>query len=148
SLLYPITINKQLTITGFSTTQLHISDANVLQDHHLFDIGANGNVTLSGLTLTQAQGAERAQDGGAIKKAGQLALNDVVIDSCYASLGGAVYNTGSLTITGCALENDTAGAGGAIYNMGTLVLSDSTVLKDTASNQGGGVDNYAHAHAT
>jgi hypothetical protein len=148
SLLSPITINKQLTITGFGPTQLHISDANFLQDRHLFDIGANGNVTISGLTLTQAQGAERAQDGGAIQNAGKLTLNDVAIESCSALYGGAVYNTGSLTITGCALESDTAEEGGAIYNMGTLILSDSTVLKDSATNDGGGVDNYAHATAT
>lgn len=146
---FPITINKQLTITGLGPAQLHISDGNLLQDSHIFKIGSNANVTISGLTLSNADGEARVQNGGAIQNAGHLTLNDVAIESCSAEEGGGVYNTGTLTMNNCALEGDSASfAGGAIYNKGTLTLTDSSVWKDSATGNGGGVYNFLNSHAT
>jgi parallel beta-helix repeat protein/predicted outer membrane repeat protein len=119
-----LVINKMLTVQGPGAGQLAISGSNTSR---VFEVdGANPNVILSGLTITQGNGV------------GSL-----------SGEGGAILNIGStLTISGCTVSNNTAngGYGGAIYttNGGVIqivnsILSGNKVFDSNGSGEGGAV---------
>jgi hypothetical protein len=139
-----IAIDQQLTIVGPGALLLTVSGSSRQQ---IFNIGANGNVSISGLTLTDG----RAGNGGAIQNNGTLTLTSDQITSSSGAAGGGVYNAGSLTISNCTLSGNSArtGNGGAILNAGTLKLTASTISNDNANGGvGGGIANLADASAT
>jgi hypothetical protein len=140
-----ININKQLTISGPGALLLTISGS---ERQLIFLIGTSGNVSISGLTLTDARTAGR---GGAIQNNGALTLTSDQITSNSSLAGGAVYNTGSLTISNSTLSTNSArtGNGGAIFNHGTLNLTASTLSNNNAiTGVGGGISNTPAASAT
>jgi outer membrane lipase/esterase len=113
----------------------------------LFDVSAGAHVTLSRLTLTGGS----ADQGGAIRNAGDLRLDGVDVNHSTARQGGGVYNTGSLHVFGSVLhDNSAAGAsaaGGSLANVGANAraqLFGTLVAYNRATGslaQGGGVAN-------
>ena len=126
-----LVVNKSLTIQGPGAGQLAISGGGPLRGFNanasrMFEVdGANANVTLSGLTITQGNG-----QGGPLYNYGGGILN---------------INGSTLTISGCTLSGNRAGSGGAIANYGsTLTMSSCTLSNNLAdSSFGGGIYNYA-----
>jgi predicted outer membrane repeat protein len=109
----------------------------------------NGNVVISGLTITNGLGSSAdGIDGG-----GGIANNDVVgtvtLDNCTVSnnsvgccnSAGGISNYGSLTISNSIITGNSAQVydGGGIYNHGALTVSNSTITTNSASRSGGGI---------
>jgi parallel beta-helix repeat protein len=116
-------INKSLTIQGPGAGELAISGGN---SSRVFEVvSSNTNVLLSGLTITQGNGAGGGPDGD----------------------GGGILNLGgsTLTISGCTLSNNRALSGGGVYNsQATLQMVDCTLSGNRATENfgtsgGGGV---------
>ena len=113
-----LVINKSLTIQGPGAGQLSVSGGNTSRVFEVF--GANTNVMLSGLTITQGNGRGNLDSGE----------------------GGGILNTNSstLTISGCTLSNNRAtDYGGGIYNLGaTLNIVNSTLSGNIVNNASSG----------
>ena len=103
------------------------------------------NVTISGFTITQA-------NGGAIINQGGLTLrNSSVVSNAGGGIGNFTSNTSvpaTLTITNCTVSGNSATNGGGIYNLGqiiataTVAISNSTLSGNSAFN-GGAIFNDA-----
>ncbi len=140
----PITINRNLAITGPGASLLTISGGNGVQDF----VVDSGNVSISGLTIANGFAAQ----GGGLYNAGDTTLtNDVFTGdtaenspsntALAAGQGGAIYNTqgATLTVSGSTFTLDTAiglgipgtnpsGQGGAIYNAPSTLNATGAVL--------------------
>src|SRR2546425_10689068 len=84
-------INKNLTINGPGANLLTIQRSffEIIPNFRVFNVGANTNVTISGLTIA----------GGNVP----------------GNSGGGIYNSGTLMIASCAISGNSAGnAGGGI----------------------------------
>jgi hypothetical protein len=146
-------INQSVTIDGPGANELFVSGNN---SSRVFEIEA-GQVTISGLTITDGQEVA-ANGGGILVDAGAtLNLDQVVVsgNSAYADSagnfgnGGGIENDGSLTVTQSLFTNNLASggeyaapitgpitegsAGGAIDSQGPLLtVSDSQFTGDKA----------------
>jgi predicted outer membrane repeat protein len=109
----------------------------------IFDVRTNGDVTITGVTLTGGQ----ADVGGALRSAGgsKLELDDIVLKgNTSTSNGGAIaagtsHGSGQLIINGMLVQNNVSGGlGGGIYVDGiTAIVSGLTVAGNSASGGGG-----------
>jgi predicted outer membrane repeat protein len=158
-----LVVNKSLTIQGLGAQNLTISENNGFNGGtRLFEVDGNGNLTLTGVTLTggsAGQGDYNPQlpqltyAGGAILNLGTVTLSNCTISGNRAgagSLGGGIYNAGTLTLSGSTVSNNWASDGGGIYNdflngisagIGNLTITNSTVTGNTAAYDGGGIYN-------
>ncbi len=113
----------------------------------IFNI-SQGNVTLSGLTITNGH----ASTGGGIYNAGNLTLIDCAIaDNRADSQGGGIYNASdaSLEVRNSLIIGNQAAYGGGLKNdHATARLINSTFYNNTASIRGGGVDSDADSTLT
>ena len=148
----PANSADKLTITGPGASGLAVSgdfngdgvpDAG---DSQVLTIGQSGDVSISGLTLTD--GFSSTHHGGAVEVTnnGVLTLtNDAVTnsDTTYASGnlgGGGISTNGQLTLDGTTVSGNTAPAaiGGGINSAyGDLKISNSTISGNTALGGGG-----------
>src|SRR5262249_20783310 len=131
-----------------------------------FDVAANHQLTLSGLTIansgygtipTSGGGSLSVLHtaGGALENSGTLTLNGCTLSGNRAVEGGAIYNAGTLTIgAGCLLANNSATSfGGAIYNTGKATLSGATLTgnvckgPDYDEGNGGAIANFGSSLA-
>ena len=155
TLLSPIQINHNVTITGPAASSLTISGGGATE---IFQI-VSGTVSISGVTLAGGF----APQGGAISNSGTLSVSAVIFigdvaQSTAASpnaLGGAIYNGAGavLNVINSTFNNDSAiatagalAAGGAIENQGgTITLTGDTFTANLAeggtSGSGGAIDN-------
>ena len=110
-----------------------------------FDVMAGVTATIRDVAIVDSHGS----DGGAIRNAGTLTLQDVDIqESSAAGTGGGVLNLGDLTLQGVLLsENQSEGDGGGIYNAGRLTAHDSSITDSLSRGSGGGVFNAETASA-
>jgi|GEM_PF-2157658 uncharacterized repeat protein (TIGR01451 family) len=171
----PITIAKNLTISGPGAGQLAVSGNGSSQ---VFIVAAGVTVVISGITIEN--GAANAacpgscdSSGGGIENSGTLTVTDTTLnensanegcDNNCGAAGGGIENesTGTLTVTDSTLSSNTAdagctddcgAAGGGIENLGTLTLTDSTLSSNTVESgcddscgaSGGGLDNQGGA---
>ncbi|HEX2979623.1 MAG TPA: choice-of-anchor Q domain-containing protein [Anaerolineaceae bacterium] len=151
-------IQKRVTIAGLGAENLAISGNN---KYRLFLIDAMANVTITGLTLTNAY--TRNQRGSAIYTTGKLILDHVILQNSVMdglSFGGAgIYNNGTLIITSSTIQNNTdrtySFGGGGIYNEKTLTVEDSLITGNQVHNNpiigvygGGGICNIGTATIT
>jgi len=152
-----LNIDKSLDIEGLGAKYLAISGGGGIGSR-VFDVSANSQVTISGLTLQNGNSydSEQAFDrsaydgwGGAILNEGTLTLSSCTVSAnrAYASDwqggGGGIANVGgSLTVTNCTLSGNSSGrGGGGILNFGgTLTVTGSTISGNSAA-YGGGIYN-------
>jgi parallel beta-helix repeat protein len=124
-------INKSLTISGPGAAHLTISGGNTTR---VFEVAAENQVALSGLTISNGNGAAW---GGGILNYGKLTVTSSTLSSNSShDGGGAIFNDGSTTISNCTLSGNTAseaGGGGAIFNNGSMTISNSTLSGNTAA---------------
>ena len=138
-----LTINASGLPAGLTISGDVTGNGSTTDDSRILEVGAAGNVTLRGLTLTGG----RADLGGAIRNsAGVLTLEDTtVLANNATNQGGAIYNiSGTVTLNRVTLSgNSAAGVAGAIFNTigGTLSLSNSTLTGNTAYWNGGAILN-------
>lgn len=101
----------------------------------------SGTSTISGLRVTGGL----AFNGGAIRNAGTLTINNSTItqNQSNAGGGGAIDNTGTLSVTNSTISGNNAGIGdgGAIRSSGTVTIVNSTISSNQAIG-GGGVANF------
>ncbi|HID98684.1 MAG TPA: hypothetical protein EYP59_00105, partial [Thiotrichaceae bacterium] len=142
-----ITLDKEVTITGDSTTSTIVDGNN---HHPLFDIDFNTTVEMNYLTIRNGLADDVVNsipqtDGGAINNWGTLTLNHCTVNGNVAKTGGGgIANGGTLTLNNSTVSGNEAQAnfGGGIRNNGTLTLSNSTVSNNAAPNgDGGGINN-------
>ncbi|HEY1976348.1 MAG TPA: choice-of-anchor Q domain-containing protein [Candidatus Baltobacteraceae bacterium] len=132
TLASPILISGALTIAGPGAADVVLSGGGT---HQLFKI--QGNVTISGLTLTKGKAATPGQPGGAIFNIGNLTLASDTIGSntSTASFRRVSVNMHSLKMFGLHPHCSTTPAeGGAIFNGGTLTMSLTTFTGNKVSN--------------
>jgi hypothetical protein len=141
-----IVVSKAVTVDGGDASGgVAISGGGMCR---IFNVTADGDLTLRGLTLQNGNGAGSTQtgQGGAILNDGSMSIDRCTLISNIATAGGAVYNTGNLVrtllISNSTLSGNiaTAGFGGAIFNDGTLTVTQSTLAGNSVTdpNSGGG----------
>jgi uncharacterized repeat protein (TIGR01451 family) len=129
-----LVIGKNLTIQepGANLLTVQRSTAGGTPLFSLFNIAQNVTVTISGLTLSNA---DSGQNGGAIRNAGTLTLTGLTLSNNHTTAGGAaIFNTGTgtATISNSTFSNNRADVFAAIYNQnGTLTISNSTLNGNT-----------------
>jgi len=134
-------INNSVSIPGPGARTLTV---NGNAASRVFQINASGNVSISGLTITNG----KATNGAGIQiNSGAVALTDLSIVGNVNSAGGVGagvdLEAGSAAILRCTIANNATlnGSGsprGAIFNRGQITLTNSTVTGNTASSTGTG----------
>jgi len=136
----PITLGKNLIITGPGSSELSISGGDATR---IFEISSGKTVSISDLTFTQGWSNS---DGGAIVNLGTLFVTDSVFSSNTATNhGGAIKNSSVLEVTNSTFNHNQTGSGsfgGGIYNTsyGDLTVQNCTFFENSAEF-GGGIDN-------
>ena len=160
----PITLTKNVTITGPGASALAISGDGLVQ---VFSVSsAVNNSTITGLTIENGNagpGANGANDnvsvtasngtadadpggnggnGGGIANSGTLTLKN---DTVTANTSGPGGNGGSgmISVSGSSEtvvsgDGGNGGNGGGIYNTGTLTLTNGTIAGNTTGAGGNG----------
>jgi len=128
-----IGIFTDITINGPGASLLTI-DGNATS--RIFGIGTGATVSISGMTLTNAD-AGGGSDGGAINQnsGSTLNLNSMVITGNLAAQGGGIYTLqATLNVTNSTIsDNETENEGGGIYNAeGNVTITDSIISGNTA----------------
>jgi hypothetical protein len=154
-------VDKSVTISGPGTANLAV-DGNA--NSRVFHIGSGKTVSISGLTITDGNGASGNGGGGILNDHATLAIDNCAVQNSFAldyNYGGGVYNDGSagsatLTILNSAITSNHAySAGGGIYNdasnggSATLTITNSSVSDNNAAfinkgfsgGEGGGIYN-------
>jgi Ca2+-binding RTX toxin-like protein len=136
-------ILSNVTITGAGAGVTFI-DFNDLD--RLFDIFSGATVTIRDVTLLDGDVAAINQNGGGIRNAGTLTIEDAEFSSLSALGGGAISNSGGgdVTIRRSMFTGNAANGGsggGAIINAGTLLIEESTFDSNGAVFNGGAIAN-------
>jgi Domain of unknown function (DUF4347) len=131
-----LTISSDITIKGTGASKLSISGNNASR---VFEI-ASGNVTISGLFITEGSDPAGRSSGG-IFNSGTLTLNNSIVSGNGSMKGGGIFNSGTLTLNNSTVSGNAASEGGGIYTSGTLTLNNSTVSGNQAIIGGGGIYN-------
>lgn len=130
-------ITDSLTIIGAGANVTVINAAGVDRG---FDVLAGAVVVSQGITVTGGL-PPAGEGGGGIRNAGNLQLNQSVVDSNDAGLqdGGGIRNTNSLVLQGSTVSNNLGDDGAGIDNSGTLTVRNSTISNNRADGSGGGI---------
>jgi hypothetical protein len=109
--------------------------------YRIFTISFDVEAEISGLTV--ANGSVADDDGGGIRSAGTLILQDATVLQNTARHGGGIFNLGTATIERTTVVGNTAvdDDGGGISNFHVMTIANSTVTGNTAASRGGGVVN-------
>ena len=141
----PVASAEGITITGPGSALLAISgDANDngpdAADSRIFDLGAGGVLSLSGVRLTEG----RATSGGGaiLGSAGSTLVVSEAVLAANRSLtdGGAISTAGALLLGDSTATGNSADRGGAISLLGgSAVISRSTLFFNSAAARGSGL---------
>jgi len=162
-----INITKPLVLTkraGVANPIIDDSEPKVSWDDTILDIfdGAGlhgGAVSVSGFTLTNADGVYCWGGGLYIESGGVTTVQDCVIEDNKAEFGGGgvyIENAGDVSLLGCTIRNnsttnlndeenyDGRGGGILIADNGNVTISNCTISGNTAANPeypyaGGGI---------
>jgi hypothetical protein len=134
-------INTNLTIQGPGAGLLTVTTGSNPYGNQpngpsrIFEVDS-GNVTLSGMTISNGNGESH------------YIVDPAFGTDYYDGTGGGVLNFGTLTISGCTLSGNTArvsgahsNGGGAVANFGTLTVSGCTLSNNSTTIDGGGIYN-------
>ena len=136
-------IDGALTIIG-STDGHTIIDAADLD--RIFDVLPGARLTLRNITLQGGLAPLDDPQGGGIRNAGTLTLENCTLrDNEAAEDGGAIANLphANATLTNVTLSGNTAQRGAGIANSGSLLLFSTTIAANTATSTAGGIINLA-----
>lgn len=129
-------IDDDLTLIGLGVGLTEIVGDGAAR---LFDISPNARLLLAGLSLSGTQQVDSG--GGLLRNAGELIIEDALLQNGRAAHGGAIANAAGATVTldRVALVGNTAtSGGGAIHNSGSAAL-DNVLLFDNRANVGGAI---------
>lgn len=132
-----VTVQSQLT-TPPAVVKIDGNNAT-----RILDIAAGANVTIKYVILQRGKttGSSPDADGGAVRNAGALTLNNCTLQiNSSSGSGGAVASTGFLTVVGSSFSNNSAGSGGAILSGDSLSMDHGYVANNYGFTQGGGID--------
>jgi hypothetical protein len=158
-----LVISKSLTIQGPGAGQLAVSGGGYLGSR-VFEVAANTNVALSGLTIRDGAGranpilANSSNDpqpwdgyGGGVLNFGTLTVSGCTLSGNSADpfnpygsgYGGGIYNDygATLTVSGCTLSGNSAWLGGGILNRGKYATVSGCTLSGNSASYGGGIYN-------
>ncbi len=134
----PLTITKNLTITGAGASQTIIDGGGITGIIHI----SAGTVAISDVTLRNGNGTGNFDDGGALYNAGTLTLTNTAISGNTAdSEGGGIFNDATLRLVNSTVSGNRTPAGccgGLETGSGGLTLVNSTVSGNTAAFSGAG----------
>jgi hypothetical protein len=116
----------------------------------VFQVDANVNASISGLTITG--GTAGSAKGGGVNNYGSLTMASCTVSGNSATKGGGLYNNATLALTDCTLSDNSAtsssiGGGGGLSNFSanaTATLTDCVISGNSAgthNNGGGGLYN-------
>ncbi len=136
-----ITSNVTITGAGAGVTFIDFNDLD-----RLFDIFSGATVTIRDVTLRDGDVALISENGGGIRNAGTLTLEDSQLENLSALGGGAISSTasGNVTIrrtTFTGNSSNGSNGGGAIINSGTLLIEESEFDTNGAVFNGGAIAN-------
>jgi hypothetical protein len=129
-----------VTVQGTGANALTVSRNGNAAAFRVFNVAANANVTINGLTISGGNAAA----GGGIQNAGTLTLGGVVLSNNTAVTGAGLTNLAGATanITGTTIHaNNATDWAGGINNQGVMTLVNSTVSSNTAVNSPAGINN-------
>ena len=138
-----LVISTNMTIDALTVRNVSVSGTTATR---VFDIpAASAVVVMTNFRITGGNGS--GGDGGAIQNAGNLTLNNMVIEANTATNndGGGIYTFGvgsRLTINGGSILANSAGTGGGIvgFDGSVINLTNVTVSGNTAAvGAGGGI---------
>jgi len=142
-----IPIKNNLIILGPGSANLTVNGSNIARIFNIDDAAAGAiNVSISGLTLTNANSGAANQGGAILDTNETVTLSDVTITNSTAGTKGgaiAVSGPGALTIQNSTISgNKTLTAdGGGVYaaTNATVLVQNSTVSGNLGGRNGGGV---------
>ena len=149
-------VTNSVTIIGPGPSSLAVDGS---ASDPVFFIRSDGNVTISGLTITHFSfpGVYPSYIGRGISNDhSTLTISNCTVSENSQSPGGGIYNNGyqgsaSVTIYDSTISDNSADAGGGLYNDSTLssntiiTIYSSTVSGNKALNgNGGGILNTGH----
>jgi hypothetical protein len=140
ALATPISVDKKLTILSPGSSIIAIS-GETLGD--VIDITSSGDVTISGVTIENANGAGIYNTGGTFTISNSTIKNNAATTFGY---GGGVFNSGTATIRNCTFTGNSAFNGGGLGNgAGDMFVYDSTISgNSTTGNSGAGIANSSN----
>jgi len=138
-------INKNITIIGKGADKT-IIDAE--KQGRMFNIVANGTLTLINLTLTNGN---HSGSGGAINNnGGKLTMINCILNNNLAESNGGVINSvngENITIINSSFFKNTAGYGGGAINVQNrnnnyIIVINSNFTNNTVEEEGGAIRTY------
>jgi len=134
------TVVSTVTINGSGQNNLSISGAN---EFPILKV-ENADLTVSGITLTEARDISREPGGAISTDNSRLTINDSTLSENNAEEGAGVYsNNSSVIVNNSTISNNEAESGGAIYFSSRSILDINSSLEINNSTLSG---NYAHIH--
>jgi subtilisin family serine protease len=113
----------------------------------VFDVHANGSLTLEGVTIRG--GSLAGADGAGVRNAGTLFVRESTVrNNTTDHDGGGVANFGTLIVEASTFTLNSAARGGAVWNGGDTTATNTTFSGNLASTSGGGLFNAAGGDAT
>ncbi|MFO1313015.1 MAG: IPTL-CTERM sorting domain-containing protein [Burkholderiales bacterium] len=130
-------VNKKLTITGPMTIKGVSSGLGAGEILHV--AASPGDLTLTGISLTNGGNGAIRMDGGSLSANGGTMNGNTTTACC----GGAIGGTGTLALANVSFDSNTApnGSGGAIHlsSNGSSTLTDVSFTQNSANNSGGAI---------
>ena len=134
-------LHTALAMRGPGAERLRITRAaDAEHPFRLLTVGPEGDVAVSGLTLTGGYVSERSNPlGGGVLNHGRLALREVVVagntveGQIGVTGGGGVASTGTLELVRSVVRGNRAtssegsAGGGGVHNLGAMLIEASTV---------------------
>lgn len=154
------TDNLTITGAGSRSTIVQAGGVNAFLSgqgaDRILDLAAGASLTLADLELTLGGSSTLSANpsyGGAVYNAGDLTLDDVLVDHNQASnYGGAInQSAGSLTIRGGSIVSNAAGGnfgGGIAIGGGTATIVGATIDDNTVGFTGGAIYTDSSADLT
>jgi hypothetical protein len=116
----------------------------------IFDIAADGRLTINQVTVS---GGAINGDGGGIRNAGNLTINNSIVENNFAvrgsgflsGSGGGILSLGTVTIINSTIADNHSdsetGQGGGLANLGTIAVVQKSAITQNTAASGGGLSN-------
>jgi len=147
-----VVISKDIVIQGKGQSETIIQaaeEADAAIDR-VFLVSQGSQVAIRHLSIRYGNPQGDVRSGGAIRKEGDLILENVVIRENQASAGGVILNDGTLSILNSIISDNIAKGGGDYYTecktgggmkimSGTVTIENTTISKNQSKGKGGGI---------